>query len=75
MAQYTLPDGRVIKLGPERFQAPEVMFSPRLLDMEVPGVAEMAFNAIQVGPRRCCVHMYVRKTALAWDRACKADML
>ncbi|GLC41556.1 Arp2/3 complex subunit, actin nucleation center [Pleodorina starrii] len=50
MRSYTLPDGRVIRLGPERFMAPEVMFNPRLLDVEAPGIAEMAFNAIQEAP-------------------------
>lgn len=50
MRSYTLPDGMVIKLGPERFMAPEVLFNPRLLDMESPGIAEMAFNAIQDAP-------------------------
>ncbi len=37
--QYTLPDGRVIKVGQERFLAPEVMFQPHLVDVESPGVA------------------------------------
>ncbi|EFJ41468.1 actin-related protein Arp2 [Volvox carteri f. nagariensis] len=50
MRSYTLPDGRVIRLGPERFMAPEAMFNPRLLDVEAPGIAEMAFNAIQDAP-------------------------
>ncbi|KAG2494443.1 hypothetical protein HYH03_007495 [Edaphochlamys debaryana] len=50
MRSFSLPDGRVIRLGPERFMAPEVMFNPRLLDIEAPGVAEMAFNAIQDAP-------------------------
>jgi actin-related protein 2 len=45
--KYTLPDGRVIKLGSERFEAPEVLFQPSLLDMESEGMAEMLFNMIQ----------------------------
>jgi len=44
---YTLPDGRVIKVGAERFEAPEALFTPRLVDVEQPGVAEMLFNTIQ----------------------------
>lgn len=44
---YTLPDGRVIKVGSERFEAPECMFQPHLVDVESPGVAEMLFNVIQ----------------------------
>lgn len=38
---YTLPDGRVIKIGSERFEAPEAMFQPHLVDVESPGVAGM----------------------------------
>jgi actin-related protein 2 len=45
--QYTLPDGRVIKLGSERFEAPECLFQPHLVDVEQPGMAEFLFNTIQ----------------------------
>lgn len=47
---YTLPDGRTIKVGSERFEAPECMFQPHLVDIEQPGVAEMLFGAIQAAP-------------------------
>ncbi|KAM0747324.1 actin binding protein [Meredithblackwellia eburnea MCA 4105] len=47
---YTLPDGRVIKVGSERFEAPECMFQPHLVDVEQPGVAEMLFNTVQAAP-------------------------
>jgi len=43
---YTLPDGRVIKVGGERFEAPEVLFEPHLLDVEGMGVAEQLFDCI-----------------------------
>lgn len=42
-----LPDGRVIKVGSERFEAPECMFQPHLVDVEQPGVGELLFNTIQ----------------------------
>jgi actin-related protein 2 len=45
--KYTLPDGRVIKIGRERFEAPEVLFQPSLIDCENVGVHEMLFNMIQ----------------------------
>ena len=45
---YTLPDGRVIKVGAERFMAPEIMFRPELVDVEAPGISENIFNCIQV---------------------------
>ncbi|KAI9352064.1 actin family [Obelidium mucronatum] len=44
---YTLPDGRVIKVGSERFEAPEALFQPHLVDVESDGVADMLFNCIQ----------------------------
>jgi actin-related protein 2 len=44
---YTLPDGRVIKIGSERFEAPECLFQPHLVDVEQPGIAEFLFNTIQ----------------------------
>lgn len=43
---YTLPDGRTIKLSAERFEAPEALFNPSLVDVESPGVAELVFNCI-----------------------------
>jgi len=44
--KYTLPDGRVIKLDRERYQAPECLFNPDLIDVEQPGIAKMLFNMI-----------------------------
>lgn len=44
--EYVLPDGRVVKVGGERFGAPECLFQPHLINVEGPGVAEMLFNCI-----------------------------
>lgn len=44
---YTLPDGRVIKVGGERFNAPEALFQPHLINVDGVGVAELLFNTIQ----------------------------
>lgn len=44
---YKLPDGRVIKLAQERYEAPEVLFQPGLIDVEQPGMHEQLFNMIQ----------------------------
>eukprot|EP00128_Syssomonas_multiformis_P000979 Colp12_sorted_trinity150504_noHs@15071 len=44
--KYTLPDGRVISVGSERFEAPEALFQPHLVNVEAPGVAELLFNTI-----------------------------
>jgi actin-related protein 2 len=44
---FTLPDGRVIKVGAERFEAPEALFQPNLIDVEASGVGRMLFDTIQ----------------------------
>jgi len=49
-----LPDGRVIKVGSERYEAPECMFQPHLVDVEQPGVAgeSQSLRAFSI-PRLC----------------------
>lgn len=47
MESYTLPDGRVINIGGERFEAPEALFQPHLINVEGQGIAELVFNTIQ----------------------------
>uniref|UniRef100_A0AAY3ZU64 Actin-related protein 2 n=1 Tax=Denticeps clupeoides TaxID=299321 RepID=A0AAY3ZU64_9TELE len=44
---YMLPDGRTIRVGGERFGAPEALFQPHLINVEGVGVAELLFNTIQ----------------------------
>ena len=44
---YTLPDGRVIKVGGERFEASEALFQPHLINVEGQGIAELLFTSIQ----------------------------
>jgi len=50
---FTLPDGHVIKVGPERFMACEALFRPSLADVEGPGIAELLFNCVQASCM-CC---------------------
>jgi len=45
--KYTLPDSRVIKIAKERFEAPEILFTPHMFDSEQEGMADMLFNMIQ----------------------------
>uniref|UniRef100_A0A0K0EJ89 Actin-related protein 2 n=1 Tax=Strongyloides stercoralis TaxID=6248 RepID=A0A0K0EJ89_STRER len=45
--KYMVPDGRVIRVGGERFEAPEVLFQPHLINVEKQGLSEMLFNVIQ----------------------------
>ena len=41
VTKYTLPDGRQIKIGRERFEAAEALFNPSVVDNEKPGMANM----------------------------------
>jgi len=43
---YELPDGQVITIGNERFRAPESLFQPSFLGMEIPGIHENVFGSI-----------------------------
>jgi len=49
MEKYTLPDGRIIKIGAERFEAPEALFNPALVDIESGGVSDLVFDCINKG--------------------------
>ncbi|KYR01241.1 actin related protein 2 [Tieghemostelium lacteum] len=49
--QYTLPDGRVIKVGSERFQASEALFKPALVDVDGGGIHEQLFDCITKADR------------------------
>jgi actin-related protein 2 len=47
LKEYKLPDGSIIKLGGERFEAAEAMFNPQLVDVSSPGVAEMLHQLVE----------------------------
>lgn len=42
-----LPDGRTVRMSGERFEAPEALFQPHLINVEGVGVAELLFSTIQ----------------------------
>ena len=46
VVEHILPDGRKIKIGPERFRAPEILFQPEIIGSEYPGVHQMVVDAI-----------------------------
>ena len=43
---YTLPDGKVITIGNERFRCPEALFQPSFIGMNSSGIHEFVFNSI-----------------------------
>eukprot|EP00971_Amphidinium_carterae_P205241 4073573-Amphidinium_carterae.1 len=44
---YTLPDSRIIRVGTERFTAPEVLFQPGLAGHDGKGLAELVYETIR----------------------------
>ena len=44
--EYRLPDSTVITVGRERFEAPECLFNPMLIDVESSGISDMIYEAI-----------------------------
>lgn len=46
-AQYTLPDGSCIEIGPARYRAPEVLFKPDLIGEECEGLHQILTFSIQ----------------------------
>lgn len=44
--KYTLPDGRVIRIGNERFECAEALFNPALVEVEGPGMSDLVFDVI-----------------------------
>ncbi|PVU93238.1 hypothetical protein BB561_003387 [Smittium simulii] len=44
---FVLPDGRKIKLGLERFRAPEILFNPEIIGLEHPGLHKILLNSVE----------------------------
>ncbi|CAO1602796.1 Centractin [Xanthoria calcicola] len=43
---YVLPDGQKIKVGSERWKAPEILFDPEIIGLEYPGIHQIVVDAI-----------------------------
>lgn len=50
---YKLPDGKTVKIGPEKFRAAEILFNPSLIGSEHPGVHQLLLTSID----RCDLDM------------------
>ena len=55
----------MIKLGRERFEAPEAMFNPSLIDVEGKGVADMVYEMIQYDADMDCRSEYYKHIVLS----------
>ncbi|EEP75729.1 actin-1 [Uncinocarpus reesii 1704] len=44
--EYVLPDGHKLKVGVERFRAPEILFDPEIIGLEYAGVHQIVVDAI-----------------------------
>lgn len=45
-AEYVLPDGARLRVGQERFRAPEILFDPEIVGLEYPGIQQIVTDAI-----------------------------
>lgn len=45
-ADFLLPDGQIIKLGSERFRAPEILFNPEIYGLEYSGLPQVIVDSI-----------------------------
>lgn len=43
---FVLPDGNIVKLGTERFRAPEILFNPELIGQEYAGIHQVVADSI-----------------------------
>jgi actin-related protein 2 len=55
---FSLSDGSSITIGRERFEAPEALFQPSMLDVEGSGIADLLFDVIQQADIDCRVDLY-----------------
>lgn len=46
VVEYALPDGQKLKIGAERFRAPEILFDPEIIGSEWPGLHSIVVDAI-----------------------------
>ncbi|KAI9202481.1 actin-related protein [Polychytrium aggregatum] len=44
--EFVLPDGNSIKLGAERFRAPEILFNPEIVGLEYAGIHQVVADSI-----------------------------
>jgi actin-related protein 2 len=51
--EYRLPDGNLIFVGRERFEAPECLFNPLLIDVESSGISDLIYESICESPIDC----------------------
>lgn len=46
VAEYVLPDGKKLKIGPERYKAAEILFDPEIIGLEWPGLHQIIVDSI-----------------------------
>ncbi|KAK4057703.1 hypothetical protein OIO90_001351 [Microbotryomycetes sp. JL221] len=54
--EFKLPDGNVIRLGTERFRAPELLFNPEIIGTEYSGIHQVVVDSIN------CADLDLRKS-------------
>lgn len=65
---FTLPDGKIITIGNERFRCTEALFKPNFLGMQKSGIHETAFKSIE----KCKIEVY--NIILSEGRPCLKEL-
>jgi actin-related protein 2 len=58
VSTYKLPDGRIIKVGRERFMAPEALFDTNLMDVDGMGMSEGLFTVVNSADQDLRAELY-----------------
>ena len=61
---HKLPDGRKIRISSEKYEAPEILFEPHLIQNEQPGIHEMLYNAINVSKLNFNFYIIIYRDAI-----------
>ncbi|KAI8810503.1 actin-like protein [Cladochytrium replicatum] len=68
---YELPDGNIVKLGSERFRAPEILFNPEIIGQEYPGVHQVVVDCINKADMDLRKNLYANIVLSGGSTLCK----
>ena len=72
---FKLPDGQVIKLGAERFRAPEILFSPDIIGLEYPGIHQLIIDSVERVDLDLRKNLYSNIVLLWWPQRLLVDLV
>jgi actin-related protein 2 len=61
---YNLPDNRKIRISQEKFEAPEILFNPNLINYDKKGIDGLLYDSIEVINKKLIIHNIYRNVIL-----------